>query len=109
MSEEKKRGRVFLNGLPFGDAKRDVRDELGNVAGVGEEPDGLLVDSRHGLGDFSVGDRILIWWWDLWWNGKVHRIAKRAGALTVRWDWSGNVTNGYEPRLVHKLPLRARL
>lgn len=50
-----------------------------------------------------VGNRVLAFWWGLWWRAKVHAVSRRNETLTVRFDWSGNTHAGYKPRCVHKL------
>ena len=103
-ADDAKQPRSFVDGLPLGDDKKDiVADPFGDIAGPGVEPDDAAVDSGHQLGDFAVGDRILAYWWGLWWYSRVQYVAVRSATLTIKWDWSGNTIKGWPPRLCHKL------
>lgn len=108
IAEEKKallegRGREFVEGKPIG-TPFDLTVVDGAVRGIGEEPSNRGIDSGCTIADFKAGDRVLIWWWNLYWRGKVQYVAKTTNTLNVRWDYDNQVTTGYLPRLV--FPLR---
>ncbi|MHB1957161.1 MAG: hypothetical protein ACYCOU_25880 [Sulfobacillus sp.] len=47
-----------------------------------------------------AGQRVLVWWWNLYWKATVHYVNKRTDTLHIRWAWSDLVTSGYPTRLV---------
>ncbi len=101
---DEKRGRLFVDGFPIGDDKKDILVGAdGSIVGSGAEPDDSFVDSGFAFSDFAVGDRVLVYWWGLWWSARVQYVAVRAQTITFRWEWSNNVTKGWPSRLVHRL------
>ena len=66
----------------------------------GPEPSSEGVDSALSVNDFAVGDRVLVWWWGLWWRARIEYVG--AASLTVRWALDNRVTSNYSPKLVVK-------
>jgi hypothetical protein len=101
--ERKDAGRMYHDGLPLGDHKRDIRVVDGRIAGPGNEPDGMDIDTGCTAADFEAGDQVLAWWWGLWWRATVQHVSVARDRLQIRWAWSNKTTGGYLPRLVRRL------
>ncbi len=96
--------RQHINGRPIGTI-HDIVVEDGVARGLGPEPNDAAIDSGHTIEDFAKGDRVLVWWWGLYWTARVHYVATRSRTLSIRWDYDHSVTNAYAPRLVFGLDL----
>lgn len=95
--------RQYYEGYPLGN-HRDLRTLAdGRVVGVGREPSNRGIDTGMTFQNF-VGHRnvrILIWWWNYWWPGKMKQVTRRDERLTVTFDHEGGTeVKGYLPRLV---------
>jgi hypothetical protein len=88
-------------GLSLGDPDLDlVEKEDGSFGGDGPEPSSALIVSGYTSDDFSIGEKVLAWWWGKWWVAKVQYISSRYGTLTLRWEWDKSVSSAYPCRLV---------
>ena len=91
--------RAFRHGLPLGRAT-DIVVEHGVERGVGPQPSDAAVNTGRTARDFRTGQRVLVWWWGLWWDAIVQHVAVRNETVTVGWERDHSVTAGYAPRLV---------
>jgi len=100
---ERKAPRDYHNALPLGNHRVDLQGVDGKMVGPGAEPDpiALGVDTGNRASDFAKGERVLCWWWGLWWYCRVRFVSTFANELTVRWEWSSNETKHFRPDLVH--------
>lgn len=79
----------------------DIRGPIANADDT--EPSDEDIDTGHEFKDFAKGDRVIAFWWGLFWRGKVHALSRRNETLTIRFEWSNKTISGYKPRCVHKL------
>lgn len=64
--EERAAARDLHDGLPLANPAIDIRIVGASVAGPGPEPDPDSVDTGYRARDFAIGQRVLVWWWGLW-------------------------------------------
>ena len=66
-----------------------------------EEPSDSDVDTGVRVAQLSVGQRVWIWWWGLWWPGKVAYVSTRVERVAVTFDWKPGVrVSQYKTRLL---------
>jgi len=100
---ERKVPRLMHDGLPLGNPNIDIRIVDGKVMGPGDpEPDAVALGVSTGRDsrDFAVGDRVLAWWWSLWWFATVAYVSTERNYVNLRWEWNHAVVKYYRPHLV---------
>jgi hypothetical protein len=98
--------RPHHKGLPLGFSKQDlVPNETGGLRGR-RLPPPIDADVNSGFykSDFFIGQKVLVWYWGLWWHAKVIGIPKTKDCLTIRYNWSGKPFYGIPSRLIHPFP-----
>lgn len=100
--------RAHYDGLPLGDVNRDVvfsegKDGKLTATGRGPEPPDEPIDTGLQHTDFKKGDRVLAYWWGLWWFATVHYVRKTDKSLKLKFDFEKHVVDHYKPRVVRHL------
>jgi len=103
--------REVVNGMEIGragDVRRVVVDGREEFRGPrandeDDEPRNEHIDTGFEDHDFTVGDRVFVWWWTLWWRASILHVSRTRHTVTVRWDWNNARCSGYEPRLIMTL------
>jgi hypothetical protein len=63
---------------------------------MAEDPSNDHINTGHSGNDFTIGERVLVWWANFWWYATIEYIRKTDGRVSVRWDWNpGVVTKKY--------------
>jgi hypothetical protein len=90
--------------LVLGDPKNDiVLGQDGKSSGRGPEPSSDGIHTGHLASNFSKGEKVLVWWWGLWWHAVVQYVSTRNNTVCVRWGWDHSVSSGYPAKLVSKI------
>ncbi len=93
----------LLPGMRLGSSLDYKRSRRHGTSGLVPEPSNAAVDHGHSVRCFRVNERVLVWWWSLYWPARVQAIRQRAGTVTIRWERDRVVTAGYLPRLLFKI------
>ena len=102
--EDRKAARLQHDGLPLGNPALDIDIVDGRPVGPGPEPDAKSVNTRCDSRDFHVGQRVLVWWWGLWWFATIRYVSSESrNYVNLRWEWSAGISLHYKPRLVRPL------
>lgn len=95
--------REVLHGLSIGRSTDQVIGDDGVARGLGPCPDSRSVNTRCTWNQFSAGDRILAWWWGLWWRGTISYKRIRDKTLDLKFDHEQVVTTHYSPRFIRPI------
>lgn len=95
--------REYLYGLPVGRSTDQIIGEDGIARGLGPCPDSRPINTRCTWARFKAGDRVLVWWWGLWWRATISYKRLRSETLDLKFDHEILVTKNYSPRFVRPL------
>jgi len=60
--------RQYRHGRPLGEGRDVILDPDGQMIGIGAEPDDSDIDTGCTTANLNVPDRVLVWWYGLWWS-----------------------------------------
>jgi len=92
--------RQYRHGKPLGEGRDVILGVDGSMVGIGPEPGDHDIDTGCTTADFNLRDRVLVWWYGLWWSATVQYVSHTRASLSIRWSMNNQLQTGYKVRLV---------